>query len=330
MILKHPTTHEAVLDVEGNAITTLGNWCRFSSVGLFCSAISKLHKHYDTTKGEYIEACLECKKIALKHVCKGQGCKDHPGNPKFWHRGNPALDPKFAEKISKSEMYVKRNNAARHTFTFLPGQLCDIQEFLLSTNNIFNLMLWMLMIVGIKNFQRIDEAMEMTVKDFLPYLFAMTMDSVKGLAFNIDGKHETVHLTFAMWNDKDCPEFLASTALLILIAVSGIKSGPLFPTRDELRVKKEQYGKHISYGTCLTCVKNLCTGILKLKINGKSDPRIFGTHMLCKTSFLLTYWGYICVTGNMKMSELEEASVLQSACHSDISSTATYLALCTM
>ena len=41
MILKHPTTHEAVLDVEGNAITTLGDWCGFSSVGLFCSAISK-------------------------------------------------------------------------------------------------------------------------------------------------------------------------------------------------------------------------------------------------------------------------------------------------
>ena len=114
----------------------------------------------------------------------------------------------------------------------------------------------------------------------------MTVDSVKGLAFNIDGKCETVHLTFAMWNDKDCPEFLASTALLIWMAVSGIKLGPLFPTRDELRVEKN--GTNISYGTCLNCFKNLCTGILKLEINGKTDPRIFGTHMLCKTSFLLT------------------------------------------
>ena len=51
------------------------------------------------------------------------------------------------------------------------------------------------MIVGIKNFHRIDKVMEMTVKDFLLYLFTMTVDSVKGLAFNIDGKHETVPLT---------------------------------------------------------------------------------------------------------------------------------------
>ena len=186
-------------------------------------------------------------------------------------------------------------------------------------------MLWMLTIVGIKKFQQIDEVMEMTVKDFLPYLFAMTKDSVEGLAFNIDGKCETVPLTFAMWNDNDCPKFSASTALLIWMTVSGVKLGPVFPTRDKLRVKKEQYGTHISYGTCLNCIKNLCTGILKLKINGKSDPRIFSTHMLHKISFLFAYWGDVCITGNMKMSEIEETSVLQRACHSYISSTAMYL-----
>jgi hypothetical protein len=323
--LKHPTTHEPVLDVNKNKITTLGDWCGFSSVGLFRSAISKLHKHYDTTKGEYIEACMECKKIPLEQVCKGEGCPDHPGRPKYMRRGNPALDPKFAEKISKTETYVLKNNVARHTYAFLPGQLRDIRDFLLSTNSLFNLMLWTLIIVGIKQFERIDEVVEMTIEDFLPELFAVKVDSVEGLAHEIDGKRESVPLTFAMWDDKDCPEFSASTALLIWLAVSGIKSGPLFPTFDELKTRKETYEQHISYNTCLTSIKNLCKGVLKLDISRKNDPRIFGTHMLRKTSFLLAYWGHVCTNGNTKMSEFQEASILQSARHSDLSSTATYL-----
>lgn len=325
MPLRHPTTHEPVLDVDKVPIITIGDWGGESSVGLFRSAISKLHKHYETTKGEYAEPCNECKKIPIERICSGEGCRDHPGRPHYWRRGNPMLDAKFSEKVKKTETYVVNNNIARHTFAFLPGQLRSIRDFLLSTNDLFNLMLWTIIITGVKLFQRIDEVIVMEVDHFKTEYFVVKVDSVEGLVVEINGKREKTPLQFAMWHDKECPEFSAPVAILIWIAASGIQSGPLFPTKDELKTRKPSYTTQISYSTCLTCIKNLCTGVLKLKIVGRDDPRIFGTHILRKTAFLFAYWGIVSSTGNETVSKFDEAAILLSARHSDISSTATYL-----
>ena len=58
--------------------------------------------------------------------------------------------------------------------------------------------------------------------------------------------------------------------------------------RVKLRIKRNNM-KHIFHMALALVVSRICTGILKLETNGKSDPRIFGPHMLHKTSFLLAY-----------------------------------------
>ena len=161
-MVKNTMTNQPVKDIDGNVLISVGDWKGESSVGLFRTALSKLHSHYDTTKGEYTEACAECQKIPIERVCKSEGCRTHPGSPKYWRRGNVSNEKSFADEISKYELYVVNHYEARHTKAFLPGEIRDIRTHLLSFNDLYHLMIWTILIVAIKLFLRIEEALEMT------------------------------------------------------------------------------------------------------------------------------------------------------------------------
>lgn len=318
--VKNTMTNQPVKDIDGNVMISIGDWKGESSIGLFRTALSKLHVHYDTTKCEYTEACAECQKIPIERVCKSEGCRTHPGNPKYWRRGNVSNDKSFAEAISNYETYVLNHYEARRTKAFLPGELRDIRTHLLSFNDLYHLMIWTILIVAIKLFLRIEEALEMTVEQFETEYFIVTEDDVEGLCVRIKGKRDKVPLDFALWNDKECPEFSACQAILIWISLSGIKSGKLFPQKEDLG-KGESFTTNYSYSAMLEILKSLSENVCGHDTT--STTIIYGTHMARKTAFLLAYWGF--VRKDNCLAEMDKANILLSARHKDISSTATYL-----
>ena len=67
----------------------------------------------------------------------------------------------------------------------------------------------------------------------------------------IKGKKEKTALHFMMWDDKDCPDFLPTKAILAWIAYSGIKSGPIFPTKEQLDAGNKEPTEHYGYESFL-------------------------------------------------------------------------------
>jgi hypothetical protein len=190
-------------------------------------------------------------------------------------------------------------------------------------------MLWTIIILGIKMFLRIEEALELTIEQFVEEYFQVTGDEVKALCAKIKGKRDDSWLHFMIWNDEDCPEFSASYAVLIWVELAGITSGRLFPRKEEL-VHIRSCGhtnNNLNYETFLGVMKHLLLDVLK-RDPSKMENQIIGTHVLRKTAFLFANWGYIfhCKNrDNLELPPMEIAAILMSARHKEVSSTATYL-----
>ena len=330
--VKDPFTDEVVKDRHGNVLKSRGDWNASSSSGLLRSALSKVHSHYDSTKGEYMEECVACKKIPLEDICKGHGCAKHPGLPHHRRRGCVTKHKKFKDEVAKAMEYCEIHYEARSTYAFLPEQLRDIREYCLSQNTHFMLMMWTMVIVGVKLFLRIDEVITMKVEDFKQQHFVVTADNVEGLCVEIFGKKERKAKPFYVWDDKDCPEFDAAKAILLWLAVSGIESGYMFPTPDHLKAKSKDPSDHFPYKSMLTMMKKFVFDILG---EDKDDPlmmsRIVGTHMLRKTAFLIASWGltqagrFHKAGDQRKLLDIDQAALLLSARHDCVTTMMNYL-----
>jgi hypothetical protein len=53
-VLKHHKTDEPIV-LDGAPVLCRGDWRSTSTLGIFWTAVSKLHSHYATTKGDYME-----------------------------------------------------------------------------------------------------------------------------------------------------------------------------------------------------------------------------------------------------------------------------------
>jgi hypothetical protein len=332
--LKDLKTGELIHDVDKKVVYSVGDWRSESTVGIFRSAMSKVHSHYETTKGPYVEACSECGKLSKEAVCRGEGCIRHPGDPHYWRRGNVTKDEEFKKSVQDWQDYAEHNYEQRSSAQLLPGEVRDIRIHLLSYNDLYHLMLWTIIILGIKMFLRVEEVLELTVEQFVEEYFQVSEDAVQGLCSKIKGKRDPTWLYFMVWNDGDCPEFSASNAILIWVRLSGITSGRLFPPKEELEAVKSSghTDNHISYECFLGVMKHLLIVVLK-RDESKMGNQIIGTHLLRKTGFLFAKWGFsLHFTTNADIAKelpiMEVASILLSARHKSSESTATYLDDC--
>ena len=147
------------------------------------------------------------------------------------------------------------------------------------------------MLVGIKGFLRIDEALNLKVEDLPQDYFVVTEHSVEGLCMIVQGKTDQEKQYLAIWDDTECPDFSPARALLIWLAVSGIQSGALFPSASELSSGTKSPSESLHYDDFLAEItKFLCTDVLKKDANSSAmQNMIIGTHILCKTAYLLAY-----------------------------------------
>jgi hypothetical protein len=258
----------------------------------------------------------------------------HPGDPHYWRRGNVTKDEAFKKSVQDWQDYADKHYEQRSSAQLLPGEVRDIRIHLLSFNDHYHLMLWTIIIVGIKMFLRVEEVLELTVEQFIEEYFQVSEDTVKGLCAIIKGKRDPDWLHFMIWNDEDCPEFSASNAILIWVRLSGITSGRLFPPKEELDhvMSSGHTDNHFSYDSFLGVAKHLLIDVLK-RDESKMGSQIIGTHILRKTAFVFAKWGFaIHFTSNRDVTQplpvMEVASILLSARHKTPESTATYMDDC--
>jgi hypothetical protein len=107
-----PVTHHltnAVVTVPGRNIIlkAVGDWNSCSTIGIYRSALSKLHNAYNTTRGTYIEQCDRCHQIPLARVRCGEGCELHPGKPLFWPLGCVTTSKGFKTNMKLLEEYAE-------------------------------------------------------------------------------------------------------------------------------------------------------------------------------------------------------------------------------
>jgi hypothetical protein len=216
--VKHHTSNRPVLKPDKTPLLSLGDWKSAGSLGIYRSALSKLHSAYDTTKGEYNQACLECRKIPLARVCKSEGCKNHPGSPQYWSSGSVTKASNFQTQIDLLQEYAESNYEARSTVAFLPGELRAIRTYLLAANTLESLQLWCIIIIGVRLFLRIDEVLTLRMDAFKPEYFVVKGKEVISLLLLIQGKRDKRPVNFNLWDDHICPDLSPGHALLLLLA----------------------------------------------------------------------------------------------------------------
>ena len=259
--------HKTNLPIESSftklPLICLGVWRSKNRINLYHSALSKVHMHYDSTSGEYCDECNDCHNIPIDQVRKGEGCTHHPGAPHYWRKGRPTTTPAFQNNNAMMNEYVATHYDARHTIAFLPSELRDMRLYLLSINDKYKLMIWTIMLVGIKAFLRIDEALNLEVEDLPEEYLAVTRENVEGLCITVQGKTDKEMQYLAIWDDTECPDLSPSCALLIWLAISGITSGKLFPSWLELQSNTKSPIQSLPYKDFLKQIKYLCTKVLK-------------------------------------------------------------------
>lgn len=313
-------TNEPVQDINGNAIKCVGIWRAASTLKGYQSALSKICSHYDTTKGEYFKPCGACSRATA-----GCGCAVHVDKPSLLHCGSVTKDEDFLKAMVSLLEYVEETYDGKTTFQLMPSMLRAIRNALLVANDKYSLMVWTLMIVGIKLFGRIDEVITMKVEDFPPDYFAIKDNNVKALATEIKGKCDKETHTMAIWDDTECPEFSAARALIVWVAVSGITEGYLFPSRAFVcgpLCGKQPASNHVAYTTLLDHLKGLVENTCNID-ESAMDNTFIGTHLLRKTGYLLMAWGFRQLKESV--TDVDIANVGLSTRHKDIGCMATYL-----
>jgi hypothetical protein len=332
--LTHHATDLPVLGADGQQILCMGDWHSTNQVQLYSNALSKVHSKYATTNGEYMSECSACQQSSQVDP-KANGCRRHVGRPLVWRKGSPTKDALFTTKLKQMKDYCERNHCTRHAMYFLPSELRQIRNHCLAANTKYKLMVWTIWIVGIKGFLRVEEALSLTVEDFREKYFVVSENAVKNLAYFVDGKSDHDPCLLACWDDAECPDFSPVRPILLWLVASGIRSGPLFPPKDQLDSvavlgtvtgEKTKDGKlpSFSYNDFLKETQFLCSSVLGKDMDSEEMKKlIIGTHMMRKTGYLIAIWGWKRAYGSDECP-IDSSNISKSARHSSIHSVAVY------
>jgi integrase len=324
--LLHFQSCEAIKYPSGDPIICRGDWTGKSSIGIYRSALAKLHTAYDSTKGVYLRRCEACARIPFGAGNNHPGCHIHSGSPRLRSTGNSVCTTDFQSHIRRNVRYVAKEYCARSTAALLPAELRQIRAYLLSQNTGEALMIWTMTILGIKLFLRMTEVLKMSYDDFLFKYFVVKPTHVDSLLVQIKGKRDFHPVHFAIWSDDECPDFCPVRALLTWLSFSGIRGGFIFPPAEFIGTEARPL-THYGYDRILSVYKHLHFQVLGVDPN-ENKSLIIGSHMLRKTAFLFAYWGIKTKKSNNKqpeLSDIDQATIMSDARHRDINGTSTYL-----
>jgi hypothetical protein len=205
-------------------------------------------------------------------------------NPRLWRKGNPNL-------CSIVENCLKSSNAEGSAYVpngdspLTPWELQNIRMKLISSNDISDLQLWVMILISCKLFLCSEEICQIKFEDFNGDISCVNSEgTVSGLALKIQGKSDVVPVTLMLWEVDDIPELCPIRSLLLYIHILGNESGFLFPPKKDITTNKKHYDVHIPLCTYQDRFFALCKGVV-----ARGGP--FGSHSCRKTGYLLAVWG---------------------------------------
>lgn len=287
-----------VRDIVTNAqIQCTGMWNSPVNVGQFNSAISKLHQIHGHKGAKYEEKCVDCYSL-FQIDPQTPGCRFHLYSPRLWRRGMPSTDAEVTrvnrEAAEETKCYVQTSNAA-----LTPADLVILRTHLLSTNQLEDLMFYTIFLLMIKLFLRSDEVLNpkwcdswgkqrgLTDKSFDADLNIVSEEGiVDQLGIYVFGKKDETPKLLTLYADKSHIEFCPIKHLPLYIYCSGWKSGPLFPSIQELQNLPQSgvFETFLPYCELNDKLQNLCENLLR-------RPGPFGTHTCRRTGYLFGIWG---------------------------------------
>ncbi|XXQ34134.1 Tyr recombinase domain-containing protein [Plasmodiophora brassicae] len=163
----------------------------------------------------------------------------------------------------------------------MPHELIAIRKALLSADRYEGLRLYTMILFHCQLFLRSAEGCPFRIEDILTSLVSVNPDNgdVNCMGVKIKGKADGSFVPLMIWRCTDVPELCLVSHLLLWLSVSGITSGYLFP-------KKKGSSDCFDFTTFNNQLKKLLSDVV-----GRDDGRVWGTHTLRKTGYLLAIWG---------------------------------------
>ncbi|KAI9339167.1 hypothetical protein DFJ73DRAFT_961925 [Zopfochytrium polystomum] len=293
-----------VLDVFGDAITCQGGWNDPGSANGFLSVMGGIHRSRNQ-QGPYVSDCQHCLEYErttrtdasiineANATRREEKCSAHKYHPIIYRMGNP---------LNSSTVHDTLQNSTKAAATYTPNgdtgltpwELLDVRRRLLSGNSLWELMIWVMILIGSKLFLRSAELLDLQFdsnleQNCLNWDLTVIQDSfIEGLCFKIKGKKDQQPIQLILWADHENPALCPIRHLLLYIHLSGLKSGYLFPSAEFW--KQPDRGSHCSHEDKLTYssfqqyFQQLCEAVIKR--DGK-----FGSHSIRKTGYVLAIWG---------------------------------------
>jgi hypothetical protein len=126
-----------------------------------------------------------------------------------------------------------------------PKEIMLIRDFLVSSNEPFDFMLYVLILLSILLFLREEEAVDVKGISIDKFEFSTSIVSdggivdslsvwIKGIFNFMKGKSDQQPILMSLWADSTNSEFCPIQNLLIWIYYSGMKGGMLFPSKSEV------------------------------------------------------------------------------------------------
>jgi hypothetical protein len=285
---KRDTEHEDIdtkaraVDALGLVMVNEGGWQSPHNCDHYAAFISNLHQAMDE-RDQYLDCCFACRLLPLDE--QHRGCKIHKSKPRLFRSGNTAESAMFSRQLVVSK--------ALHGYQelgctpILPEDVRLIREKLLSSGTIYDLQMYVIIILSISLFLRHDEFHSIKMENFHPEMFEVEINRIQGLALWVQGKADEGRVNFNIPHSDDYPDLCVLRHLLLYVHLSGIKSGSLFPSWAELAngPADGNFKTVMNYATFMKKFTELC---LSLPL---SEKLIIGTHTLRKTAYLFGVFG---------------------------------------
>jgi hypothetical protein len=118
--------------------------------------------------------------------------------------------------------------------TCLPGHYRDARAYLVSRNDLFDLMFYCITLFSGRAYLQKSEHLGIKMNHFNHNLMKIPFGFVEGLNWWVFGKSDKQHCSLWTWKDNETPVFCFMCHLLIYIYICGIQGGFLFTNQDEL------------------------------------------------------------------------------------------------
>ena len=283
--------NEQCMDVLNKPVFCQGGWNDPRNVDQCLSALGAIHSSRGQV-GVFEDRCVMCRNAQKQH----KGCRIHPGKPQVWRKGNPCKTALVKDVMARSRKdgsgYVAEGDCA-----LTPFEVMNMRNVLLSSNNIEDMRLYVMILLSIKLFLRSNEVVKLKIEDIIKEVSVVSNGVLECLAFKVQGKTDKKPVTLCLWADHDIPQLCPIRHLMAYLNITGVTTGFIFAKAD---------GDHISYDKYQSDFTNVCEMLIE-----RNGP--FGTHSCRKTAYLFAVWG-----GG------EEADIMTSARHKTMSNAVKY------